>query len=97
METLTRSPRLFRGIEKPDVAYVGEEGALEDAYDRKAPFEVEDKLQVTHALEAVLVGSETTGSQASQLPGAHGGGAAAEEAFLVGHGQRIAIRQSGAE
>ena len=40
------------GVDDPDVSYVGEEGALEDACDGEALLEVDDELEVADAFEA---------------------------------------------
>ena len=60
-------------------------------------FEVEDELEVADAFEGLSGGGVGAGAEAAELPGAHGGGAAAEEALLVGHGEGVAVGDADAE
>ena len=92
---------LLRGAEEPHVAHVGEDGTLEDACYGEAAFDVHDKLQVANTLYVghlvAAAAAIAAGAEAPQLPGAHGGGSAAEEAFFVGQRNGVAVGQPRAE
>ena len=88
---------LFRLVDEPDVAGIGKESTFEDGNDRESVFEVGHELYVSDAFESVFGGGlESSWTEVAQVPGANCSGAAAEEAFLVRHRLRVAVREADA-
>ena len=82
----------LRLVGEPYVAQVGEECSFEDGDYGEAVFEICHELYVADAFEHIVFGRlEVAGAQIAQMPGAYGGGAAAEEALFVGHCLRVAV------